>query len=224
MSAKWLKLRHRCRMLFAAAKPEHGLGQFTTREPRLLSNIVQSQRRQSGRRRQSTRFSTRRRSPPASRLDTDLVGGKVVMQRGFEPAARAAAVAQMSRNRVGQGSIGDSVCAVVNRRASLPPRFLQSAATIPGMGQRGRGRPTGMAGDAEQCGARAVFYHCASQAPNRFFRSASAYRWWATRRLSLNRARDLDESPGRCAGAFAFGVAADLIANAVITEGRGYRI
>ena len=89
-----------------------------------------------------------------------------------QPRSGQLAVAQLVMNRVGQDRFGESICEVVNQRG----QFFQTASYNP---RRDTDRwataievsRQAMAGHGDQVVPGAVFYHAASHAPNRFFRT-----------------------------------------------------
>lgn len=89
-----------------------------------------------------------------------------------QPRSGQLAVAQLVMNRVGQDRFGASICEVVNQ----PGQFFRTASYNP---RRDTDRwataievsRQAMAGNGDQVVPGAVFYHAASQAPNRFFRT-----------------------------------------------------
>lgn len=110
----------------------------------------------------------------STRIDKQLeCMAKVVHhEAGNQPRSGQLAVAQLIMNRVGQDRFGESVCEVVNQ----PGQFFRTASYNP---KRGTDRwatavevsRQAMAGSGDQVVPGAVFYHAASQGPNRFFRT-----------------------------------------------------
>lgn len=98
---------------------------------------------------------------------------KVVLHEAAnQPRSGQLAVAQLIMNRVGKPKFGDSVCAVVNQPGQFfrtatynPRRDSQRWATALEVSRQA------MAGHGDQIVPGAYFYHAASQAPNRFFRT-----------------------------------------------------
>ena len=110
----------------------------------------------------------------ASSLDKQLeCMAKVVMHEAAnQPRPGQLAVAQLIMNRVGQDRFGDTVCQVVNQ----PGQFFQTASYNPRRDSQRWANAVevsrqAMAGNAEQIVPGAVFYHAASHAPNRFFKT-----------------------------------------------------
>ena len=109
-----------------------------------------------------------------TKLDKELeCMAKVVLHEASnQPRTGQLAVAQLVMNRVGKSKFGDSVCGVVNQRG----QFFRTAAYNPRRDTQNWANAVevsrqAIAGDAEQVVPGAVYYHCAHQAPNRFFRT-----------------------------------------------------
>ncbi|RYE38020.1 MAG: cell wall hydrolase [Hyphomicrobiales bacterium] len=111
-----------------------------------------------------------------SKLDKHLecMAKVIVHEAANQPRTGQLAVAQLIMNRVGQDRFGETVCEVVNQPGQFfntttynPRRDSTRWATAVEVARQA------MAGNAEQVVPGAVFYHAASQAPNRFFRTRS---------------------------------------------------
>ena len=110
----------------------------------------------------------------SSNIDRELeCMAKVVMhEAGNQTRTGQLAVAQLIMNRVGKSHFGSSICAVVNQ----PGQFFQTASYNPHRGDQRWATAVevsreALEGDAAPVVPGAVFYHAASQTPNRFFRS-----------------------------------------------------
>jgi len=110
----------------------------------------------------------------SSNIDRELeCMAKVVMhEAGNQTRTGQLAVAQLIMNRVGKSHFGASICAVVNQ----PGQFFQTASYNP---RRDDARwitavevsREALEGGADPVVPGAIFYHAASQTPNRFFRT-----------------------------------------------------
>jgi len=110
----------------------------------------------------------------SSSIDRELeCMAKVVMhEAGNQTRTGQLAVAQLIMNRVGKSHFGSSICAVVNQ----PGQFFQTASYNPHRDDQRWATAVevsreALEGDAAPVVPGAVFYHAASQTPNRFFRS-----------------------------------------------------
>ena len=110
----------------------------------------------------------------SSNIDRELeCMAKVVMhEAGNQTRAGQLAVAQLIMNRVGKSHFGASICAVVNQ----PGQFFQTASYNPRRDDQRWARAVEVSreaieGDSDPVVPGAIFYHAASQTPNRFFRT-----------------------------------------------------